>query len=152
QEDVGALWDYLNASFKKSVEKLEHAWWPQVLKIAPTLSPNDRAELFSLLWGEQPALTETYRSLANVLAKLNHTRMVFAPLETLTDHSSGSIMNVDSLNRLGSNQDRNVEIRYWKEEQQIGSANLTQAELAALTTELIFPLAEVETNSVVEQV
>ena len=152
QEDVVALWDYLNASFKKSVEKLEHAWWPQVLKIAPTLSPNDRAELFSLLWGEQPALTETYRSLANVLVKLNHARMVFAPLETLTDHSSGSIMNVDSLNRLGSSQDRNVEIRYWKEEQQIGSASLTQAELAALTTELIFPLAEVETNSVVEQV
>lgn len=152
QEDVVALWDYLNASFKKSVEKLEHAWWPQVLKIAPALSPGERAELFSLLWGEQPALTETYRSLANVLAKLNHARIVFAPLETLTDHTSGSIMNVDSLNRLGSSQDRNVEIRYWKEEQQIGSASLTQAELAALTTELIFPLAEVEANSIVEHV
>lgn len=87
-----------------------------------------------------------------MLAKLNHARMVFAPLETLTDHSSGSIMNVDSLNRLGSSQDRNVEIRYWKEDQQIGSASLSQAELAALTTELIFPLAEVEDNSVVEQV
>lgn len=152
QEDVVALWDYLNASFRKSVEKLEHAYWPQVLKIAPALTPNERAELFSILWGEQPGLTETYRSLANVLAKLNHARMVFAPLETLTDHSSGSIMNVDSLNRLGSSQDRSVEIRYWKEEQQTGSACLTQAELAALTTELIFPLAEVETNSIVEHV
>ena len=45
-----------------------------------------------------------------------------------------------------------MEIRYWKEEQQIGSASLTRAELAALTTELIFPLAEVEADSVVEQV
>ncbi len=152
QEDVVALWDYLNASFRKSVEKLEHAYWPQVLKIAPALSPNERAELFSLLWGEQPALTETYRSLANVLAKLNHARMVFAPLETLTDHSSGSIMNVDSLNRLGSSQDRNVEVRYWKEDQQTGGATLTQAELAALTTELIFPLSEVEVDSIVEKV
>lgn len=152
QEDVVALWDYLNASFRKSVEKLEHAYWPQVLKIAPALSPGERAELFSLLWGELPALTETYRSLANVLTKLNHARTVFAPLETLIDHSNGSIMNVDSLNRLGSSQDRHVEIRYWKEEQQIGSASLTQAELAALTTELIFPLAEVEADSVVEQV
>ena len=152
QEDVVALWDYLNASFRKSVEKLEHAYWPQVLKIAPALSPGERAELFSLLWGELPALTETYRSLANVLTKLNHARTVFAPLETLIDHSNGSIMNVDSLNRLGSSQDRHVEIRYWKEEQHIGSASLTQAELAALTTELIFPLAEVEADSVVEQV
>lgn len=151
-EDVVALWDYLNASFKKSVEKLEHAWLPQVLKIAPMLNPSERAELFSLLWGEEPALTETYRSLALVLAKLNHARMVFAPLETLVDHSNGSIMNVDSLNRLGSNQDRNVEIRFWKEEHQIGSATLSQAELTALTTELIFPLAEVASGSVMEQV
>jgi len=152
REDVVALWDYLNASFKKSVEKLEHAWWPQVLKIAPALNPRERADLFSLLWGEQPELTETYRSLAGVLAKLNHAKMVFAPLETLTDHSSGSIMNVDSLNRLGSNQDRTVEIRYWKEGQQTGSAALSQAELAALTSELIFPLAEVTNNSMMEQV
>ncbi|EMX8371862.1 putative virulence factor [Yersinia enterocolitica] len=151
-EDVVALWDYLNASFKKSVEKLEHAWWPQVLKIAPALNSHERADLFSLLWGEQPELTETYRSLANVLAKLNHAQMVFAPLETLIDHSSGSIMNVDSLNRLGSNQDRTVEIRFWKENQQTGSATLSQAELAALTSELIFPLAEVTNNSVMEQV
>ncbi|WP_292992956.1 putative virulence factor [Pantoea sp.] len=151
-EDVVALWDYLNASFKKSVEKLEHAWWPQVLKIAPVLNPHERADLFSLLWGEQPELTETYRSLAHVLAKLNHAEMVFAPLDTLIDHNSGSIMNVDSLNRLGSSQDRTVEIRYWKENQQTGSAHLSQSELAALTSELIFPLAEVTPNSVMEQV
>lgn len=152
REDVVALWDYLNASFKKSVEKLEHAWWPQVLQIAPVLSPHERADLFSLLWGEQPELTETYRSLARVLAKLNHSTLVFAPLDTLTDHSSGSIMNVDSLNRLGSGQDRTVEIRFWKAHQQTGSAALSQAELAALTSELIFPLAEVPHNSVMEQV
>lgn len=151
-EDVVALWDYLNASFKKSVEKLEHAYWPQVLKIAPTLSVNERADLFSLLWGELPELTEVYRSLANVLTKLNHAEMVFAPLEALTDHSSGSIMNVDSLSRLGSHQDRSVDIRYWKDSQQIGSATLLQAELAALTTELIFPLAEVANGSIMAQV
>lgn len=152
KEDVVSLWDYLTTSFKKSVEKLEHAYWPQVLKIAPALSPNERAELFSLLWGEQPALTETYRSLAIVLGKLNHARMVFAPLETLVDHSNGSIMNVDSINRLGSSQDRNVEIRFWKDDGQIGSACLSQAELATLTAELIFPLAEIASGSVMEQV
>lgn len=152
REDVVALWDYLNASFKKSVEKLEHAWWPQVLKIAPTLNPHERADLFSILWGEQPELTETYRSLAHVLTKLNHAKMVFAPLDTLIDHSNGSIMNVDSLNRLGSSQDRPVEIRFWNEDKQTGSAHLSQAELAALTSELIFPLAEVTPDSVMEQV
>ncbi|MDZ7279151.1 putative virulence factor [Pantoea eucrina] len=152
REDVVDLWDYLNASFKKSLEKLEHAWWPQVLTLAPALSSHDRAELFSLLWGELPELTATYRSLAQVLAKLNHAKMVFAPLDTLTDHSAGSIMNVDSLNRLGSSQDRTIEIRYWQANHSTGSAHLSQAELAALTSELIFPLAEVPSGSVMEQV
>ncbi|NWC64568.1 putative virulence factor [Cedecea sp. P7760] len=151
-EDVVALWDYLNASFRKSVEKLEHAYWPLALKIAPALNSNERAELFSLLWGEEPELTETYRSLANVLAKLNHTRMVFAPLSVLVDHTGGSIMNVDSLNRLGSPKDNQVEIRYWKDNQHSASASLTQAELAALTTELIFPLSEVLPGSIMEHV
>lgn len=150
REDVVALWDYLNTSFKKSVEKLEHAYWPQVLKIAPTLSSSERADLFSLLWGELPELTETYRSLANILTRLNHAEMVFAPLDTLIDHSS-SIMNVDSLNRLGSGGDREVEIRFWKDNPQTGSATLRQAELAALTAELIFPLAEVGKKSLMEE-
>ncbi|BCQ42556.1 hypothetical protein ERHA55_00830 [Erwinia rhapontici] len=147
-----SLWDYLDTSFKRSVGKLRSVYWPQVLKIAPGLRPEERAELFSLLWGKQSALTETYRSLARVLVKINHARMVFAPLETLTDHSSGSIMNVDSLNRLGSHQDRNVDIRYWNDDQQSVSASLSQAELTALTAELIFPLAEVPQDSIVEQV
>lgn len=151
-EDVVSLWDYLNGSFRRSVEKLEHAYWPQVLKIAPKLSPNERAELFSLLWGEQPELTSTYRSLANALTRFNHAKMVFVPLDTLIDHSKGSIMNVNSLNRLGSSQDHNVDIRFWKEDQQLSSASLSQAELTALTAELIFPLAEATNGSIVEQV
>jgi len=150
-EDVVALWDYVETSFKRSVEKLEHSWLPHVLTIAPALKSQDRATLFSLLWGEQPELTEIYRSLARVLEKLNHAKMVFAPLETLTDRSS-SIINVDCLSHLGPSQDRSVEIRFWRENQQTGSAILTQAELAALTSELIFPLAEIADNSVVEEV
>ena len=154
RDDVVALWDYLNSSFRKSVEKLEHAYWPRVLKLAPTLSPSERAELFSLLWGEQPALTATYRTLACCLDKLKHANTVFAPLDCLLSQSSGSsIMNVDSLNRLGAPEDRQIEIRYSNQDgHQFSSASLSQAELAALTTELIFPLTDVPQNSLMEQV
>ncbi len=151
QEDVVALWDYLNTSFRKSVEKLEHGYWPQVLKIAPRLSPQQRAEFFSLLWGEEPALTEMYRSLASVLTRLNHAQLVFAPLDSLIDHQRGSIMNVDCLNQLGSATDRRVEVCF-TQDQQLVKGGLTQAELAALTTELIFPLADVQLGSIVENV
>lgn len=152
KEDVVSLWDYVNASFKKSVSTLEHGWLQQALTIAPSLTSHERADFFSLLWGEQRELTELYRSLAQVLAKLNHATMVFAPLETLTDHNSGSIMNVDSLSRIGSGQDRSVEVCYLQENRQIGRAILTQAELAALTAELVFPLAEPAKRSEMGQV
>ena len=153
QEDVVSLWDYLNSSFKKSVAKLEHAWWPKVLTIAPALSPSERADLFALLWGDQPELTEVYRSLAGVLTRVQHADMVFAPLDMLLrDPNKPNIMNVDCLGKLGTGQDRMSEIRFKQADQQYGSATIALAELAALTSELIFPLAEAPAGSVMEQV
>ncbi|MGE6196398.1 putative virulence factor [Aeromonas media] len=154
RDDVVALWDYLNGSFRKSVEKLEHGYWPRVLQLAPTLTPTERAELFSLLWGEQAELTETYRSLATSLARLGHAKTVYAPLDCLLNQGSGSvsIMNVDSLSLLGSAQDRNIEICCQGDDGRHTPASIAQAQLAALTTELIFPMVEGSEDSLVEQV
>ncbi|MGL5452464.1 MAG: virulence factor SrfC family protein [Aeromonas sp.] len=153
-EDVVALWDYLNGSFKKSVQKLEHSYWPRVLKLAPTLTPAERADLFSLLWGELPELTEIYRNLAMSLAHLGHAKTVYAPLDCLLSQGHGgvSIMNVDSLSLLGSPQDRVIEICSVTDDGQHISSSIAQAQLAALTTELIFPMVEGPVDSLVEQV
>lgn len=144
RDDVVALWDYLNGSFRKSVEKLEHGYWPRVLQLAPTLMPAERAELFSLLWGEQTELTEIYRNLATSLARLDHAKTVYAPLDCLLNQSNGSvsIMNVDSLGLLGSVEDRTVEICFLGADGRHMPASIAQAQLAALTTELIFPMVE----------
>lgn len=154
RDDVVALWDYLNGSFRKSVEKLEHGYWPRVLQLAPTLTPTERAELFSLVWGEQAELTETYRRLATSLARLGHAKTVYAPLDCLLNQGSGSvsIMNVDSLSLLGSAQDRNIEICCQGDDGRHTPASIAQAQLAALTTELIFPMVEGSEDSLVEQV
>ncbi|HAU4906771.1 TPA: hypothetical protein F3P23_08335 [Aeromonas hydrophila] len=154
RDDVVALWDYLNGSFKKSVEKLEHSYWPRVLQLAPTLTPVERAELFSLLWGEQAELTELYCNLASSLARLGHAKTVYAPLDCLLNQGNGSvsIMNVDSLGLLGSAKDRTVEICYLDADGRHSPASIAQAQLAALTTELIFPMIEGPAQSLVEQV
>ncbi|BEE16384.1 hypothetical protein VAWG006_06370 [Aeromonas enteropelogenes] len=154
RDDVVALWDYLNGSFRKSVEKLEHGYWPRVLQLAPTLMPAERAELFSLLWGEQTELTEIYRNLATSLARLGHAKTVYAPLDCLLNQGNGSvsIMNVDSLGLLGSAEDRTVEICFLGADGRHMPASIAQAQLAALTTELIFPMVEGAAGSLVEQV
>jgi hypothetical protein len=79
---VVALWDYLNASFRKSVEKLEHAYWPQVLKIAPALSPGERAELFFIVGNSWP-----HRDLSFISQCADQTQSCpdgVRPAETLT--------------------------------------------------------------------
>src|SRR5690606_32302425 len=78
-DDVVSLWDYLSQSFEKSVRKLEFAYWPRVCSLAPLLTPDERAELFSVLWGEQVELTRVYAQLAGTLRKLGNAPTAFAP-------------------------------------------------------------------------
>lgn len=157
-EGVVELWDYLHASFPKSVSKLNARYWPRVVKLAPRLASHQRAALFSILWGEQPELTNLYRQLAQSLSALGHATRVFAPLRCLVvrdgDNFSqrDSIMNVDILERLGTAQDIPLEVCPATGDEPGAPVSLPVAQLAALTAELTFPLVEPTRDPRVEQV
>ncbi|MCW4150331.1 putative virulence factor [Halomonas sp. 18H] len=157
-ENVVALWDYLQASFPKSVSKLNARYWPQVVKLAPKLNSHDRAELFSILWGEQPELTNLYRQLAQTLGYLGHASRVYAPLSCLVTRDGegfsqrDSIMNVDILERLGTPQDQPLAVCPAEGDSLGAPVSLPVAQLAALTAELTFPLVEPTRDPRVEQV
>ncbi len=157
-EEVVELWDYLHASFPKSVSKLNARYWPRVIQLAPRLGSHQRAELFALLWGEQPELTNLYRQLAQVLGSLGHASRVFAPLRCLVVRDGDgfsqrdSIMNVDILERLGTAQDLPMDVCPVVGEKLGSPVNLPVACLAALTAELTFPLVEPTRDSRVEKV
>ncbi|MBT2786393.1 MULTISPECIES: putative virulence factor [unclassified Halomonas] len=157
-ENVVELWDYLQASFPKSVSKLNARYWPQVVRLAPTLSSHQRADLFSILWGEQPELTNLYRQLAQTLGSLGHATRVFAPLRCLVVNDGDgfsqrdSIMNVDILERLGTAQDQQLNICPATGDALGAPVNLPVAQLAALTAELTFPLVEPTRDPRVEKV
>ncbi|WP_447927239.1 putative virulence factor [Vreelandella sp. EE27] len=157
-EQVVELWDYLQASFPKSVSKLNARYWPQVLTLAPQLTSHQRAELFSILWGEQPELTNLYRQLAHTLDSLGHATRVYAPLRCLVEQSGegfsqrDSIMNVDILERLGTAQDFMLEVCLSSGDTLAAPVSLPVAQLAALTAELAFPLIEATRDPRVEQV
>lgn len=157
-EGIVELWDYLHASFPKSVSKLNTRYWPRVVKLAPRLNSHQRAELFSLLWGEQPELTNLYRQLAQTLGSLGHASRVFAPLRCLVvrdgdDFSQrDSIMNVDLLERLGTAQDTPLDVCPAEGDALGAPVSLPVAQLAALTAELTFPLVEPTRDPRVEKV
>lgn len=157
-DDVVSLWDYLRDNFEKSIRKLEHHYWPRAMELAPRLNCTQRAELFSILWGEQPELTNLYIQLASTLQRLGHTPRVFAPLSVLVtrdgdDYSQrDSIMNVDMLERLGSSRDLPVEVCPAPGENLLLAVGIPVVQLAALTAEMIFPLVNPTRDPQVEQV
>ena len=143
------LWDYLQDRFPGSLKSLANYYWPAAVDLAPFLSSADRGQLFSILWGEIPELTETYQRFAQTLQKLGHASQVFAPLDALVRSTpqgslsqADSIMNVDMLERLGKPADSTIEVKPFINGELQAPVSLSLAQLAALTVELVFPLVE----------
>lgn len=152
-DDVVSLWDYAHQQFSKYLKKLELGYWQRAMKLAPRLSGAQRAELFSILWDELPQLTRLYTQLANTLRDLGHPESVQAPLEALVARGPDglrqvdSIMNVDTLSRLGSPGERSIRVMPMSEDKPGAPVSLTVGQLAALTAELIFPLINESTDA-----
>lgn len=158
EDDVVSLWDYLQDSFPASLSALAGYYWPSVVKLAPSLKVEDRAQLFSIFWGEIPELTSAYLDFARTLNRLGNVACVYAPLESLvtqTDRGlsqADSIMNVDMLERLGRSNDSPISVCPFHDGTLGAPVSLSRAQLAALTAELVFPLAEPTSEPLFEQV
>ncbi len=150
-DDAVSLWDYVRSSFGNTTRLLDSTYWPEVINLAPALRLEDRAQLFSILWGEQAELSELYIGLAKVLQALGHPSKVYAPLTALIRREGDgfvqqdSIMNVDVLESLGSPTEKSLSVLPVREQdgQPVVAAQAVEvplAHLAALTVELTFPL------------
>lgn len=150
-DDAVSLWDYVRGSFGNSTRLLDSVYWPELINLAPALRLEDRAQLFSILWGEQAELSELYIGLAKVLQALGHPSKVYAPLTALIRREGDgfvqqdSIMNVDVLESLGSPAEKSLSVLPVREHdgQTVVAAQAVDvplAHLAALTVELTFPL------------
>ena len=158
EDDVVALWDYLQGSFPASLSGLAGYYWPVAVELAPWLAVEDRTRLFSIFWGEINELSEAYQSFARTLGSLGNADRVFAPLDALvrqTDKGlsqADSIMNVDMLERLGKDSDKRIGVRPFIDGELRASVELSLAQLAALTVELVFPLVEPTSEPLFEHV
>src|SRR5699024_7783941 len=151
----------MNATSKKISSVLGAYYLPRLIKIIPYLSLEERADVFSVLWGKQPLLRNTYIQLGKTLATLGGAQTAYAPISAVVEEKDGAnykqskdfnIMNVNTLNLLSTAQDPLIQVRPGRDGQLQNAVAVSTAELAALTAEMIFPLASTPQNEIVKQI
>ncbi|MBJ7220816.1 MULTISPECIES: putative virulence factor [unclassified Brenneria] len=154
-DEVVALWDYLARHDAKRQKQLETHFWPVAIDLAPYLSVDDRAQLFSLLWGDHQALTAAYRHFAHTLQHLSGAHKVLAPIRVLVDESLrpvNGIINGATLAHLNTVNDTGISVRPVLNGRAGKAAELSQAELTMLAAELLIPLHSPTREALFEQV
>lgn len=149
EDDLVDIWDYFKLRYSRTAAALKADYWPTAVWLAPRLLPRDRAELFAVIWGEVPEITEAYLACRATLEQLSFAQTVFAPTSALVTETapgeyvpSDSIMNVDMIARLDTPLDGDIEVRPLVGNAAGSVVKVSRARLTILTTELIFELAE----------
>ncbi|MCG8707778.1 virulence factor [Brenneria sp. 4F2] len=154
-DEVVALWDYLARHDAKRQKQLETRFWPVAVELAPYLGVDDRAQLFSVLWGSNHELTAAYRHFSHTLQHLSCAHKILAPLRVLADEALqpvDAIIHGAALARLNTAYDPGVLVRPVLNGRAAKTVELSQAELAMLTVELLIPLHSPPREALFEQV
>lgn len=130
-------------------------FWPAAIELAPWLTIDDRARLFALLWDGNSALTRLWRQLAHTLQNLSGCRKVLAPLSLLIDDAqlpAEALFNPAAVASLNMPDDRYVQVSPRIGGRAGKAVDISLAELALLTVELLVPLHSVPREALFEQV
>ncbi|HHJ16975.1 MAG TPA: hypothetical protein ENJ80_09790 [Gammaproteobacteria bacterium] len=159
EDDVVDLYDYFDKRFTNAMKPLAGVYWPTAIELAPYLQPEDRATLFSVLWGEVGELSQTYLMLRKSLQDVQFADTLFCPISALVVRGDSgewsqadSIMNVDILERLGRDNDDLIEVQPVRGEDMLPVVGLPRSVIAALTAEMRFELAEKPVADMLESV
>lgn len=101
--DIG---EYFENNFRTSVEPLRRAgYWDALTRFGHRLPTPARIELYSLLWGQSPELTDVFKLLQRTLEELGHPATARATIDCLVPRAR-SIIDVEILKQhLGTPED-----------------------------------------------
>lgn len=101
--DIG---EYFETNFRTSVESLRRAgYWDALTRFGHRLPVPARIELYSLLWGRSPELSEVFKLLHGTLETLGHAATARAAIDCLVPRAR-SIIDVEIVKQhLGTPQD-----------------------------------------------
>ncbi len=134
--------EYFNEKFRVAYDELgATGFWDALSDFAWQLPTQDRVDLYSVLWGQTPALTDLFRKLLGALEKLGHPETARAELKALISQTrEESIINVSVLNKtLGTQQEQTDLVWVVAEDEKTGDRprqEIPRAVLAALVAEI----------------
>jgi hypothetical protein len=158
-DDVIEIQDYFEKRFPHSTYPLKADFWPTAVSIVGFLGTDERAELFSLLWGGVRELTDTFALLSQSLTKLRFAATVDCPIAALVERDKDgswtptrSIVDVDVLDRLGKDLDDTLGVLPEGAGGTAEAISIPRSVLAALTAEIELVLADAPKTDLLNQV
>ena len=137
EEEIWDLQEYIQKHYRR-LNAPFLAFWEKLAFLAPRLPLSKRAELYAILWGRHEALTALYIKLVEGLARLGFAEDAFVQLKEALLPSETSILNVDTLKKIGETDTQLLKIATLKGSE----AELPRSVVAALTAELRIVVAE----------
>ncbi len=135
------LREYMARNFasRPRVQLLQRVYWQKATELAPSLSLQGRALLFSLLWDKVEAFTELYLKLCQVLQALDRAEEAYCGIEALIPREN-SIIDVtllqDLLQQKGQGDNLSLVGNNGK------NALIPRTLVTALTAEITIPMLE----------
>jgi hypothetical protein len=135
-DDVLDLIEYFDTFFAGVTAELRTDFWREAIDLAPRLSGQDRARLWSVLWYDFQPFTDLYVTLYDGLQKLNHAPEALLGMDALIPREK-SIVDVLTLDRLGADADDPLLVRPRRADgRSAPDARLPRSLVCALTAEL----------------
>lgn len=148
-DDLIDIQDYFEKRFPHSTAPLKADYWPSARSLIADLGTAERAELCSLLWGGVPELTATFQRLADGLSTLGYAPTVDCEIAALVAPQgsggwtpTGSIVDVDVLDRLGKDTADTLRVLPQGTAAAAAPVAIPRSVLAALTAEIELTLAD----------
>lgn len=148
-QEVATIARFWQRSIPASQQQIDDALWHQFAQLVPTVDLSTRASAWSLLWGEQPELTQQWLKLAQVLQQTGHASEIAAPLSLLVDQfglPSESFITQEFLTSQEAQSD--VVVHPVVDEKLLNAVSLAQASLALLTRELVLSVEDAVLDNV----
>ncbi len=135
-DDVLDLIEYFDTFFAGVTAELRTDFWREAIDLAPRLSGQDRARLWSVLWYDFQPFTDLYLTLYDGLQKLGHAPEALLGMDALIPREK-SIVDVLTLDRLGADADDPLLVRPRRADGRSSpDARLPRSLVCALTAEL----------------
>ena len=99
-EDIYELEDYVQQVLTRHPIKGDPGsyFWSRADQLLPALKLSDRADLFSILWGEAPEFTKLYLELKAALDAIGHPDYAFVSLDAIRNLLPGeTILHVETM-------------------------------------------------------